>query len=68
MTTRSPSVCPSTRITNMAHDDLQVGELERDYIDIRSWSADFTGASGCGVAHLCQERDVEFDALHERGQ
>lgn len=54
------------RVANMSGDDLELGELQRDGVDVGDGAASLAGTQGARVADLRAEWDVELNALHEQ--
>lgn len=55
------------RIADVATDDLELGELEGDGVDIGDRTTGLTGAQRARMADLSTEGDVEFDAFDVQG-
>ena len=51
------------RVADVAADDHELGEVERDVVEVRDRPAGLGGAQRPGVADLQAERDAELDAL-----
>jgi hypothetical protein len=51
------------RETDVATDDLQLGELEGDFVDVRNGSPYFAWTQRTSMAYLGQERNVKLAAF-----